>query len=226
MRVLRVLRISALSGARLGFVLWSSCVCVGALACSGGADAPLTAAAPPRESVQETPSACVRTEACGGDPVGPWRIVSMCTRAPEIMFDAYTSLPGTKCKGQVRAAELNAEGSLSVSTSLVLDTDYQLDSRLEVEWSGRCLDAAALSEPDCLKLRETLQTQTGVTVAACSLTDAACACELFVSLHVQAQGLDSAREVFAKDEHCVMGERMSLDDASASLLLERSHSAP
>jgi hypothetical protein len=192
------------------------CLC----ACAAS-EAPLTAAEPPRESVQEMPSACARTQACGGDAVGRWRIVSMCTRAPEITFDAFASVPHAKCKGQVRAAELEVQGSLEVSDSLALSLDYQLDSRLTIVWAARCLSADILDETNCQAVEDALRAHSELQALACGLRELECVCELRPSQRVQAADLDGARALFGEGEHCVMGERMSLDDGSATLILER-----
>jgi hypothetical protein len=193
--------------------------CVSALACA--TDAPLTAAAPPRESVQEVPSVCARTEACGGDPVGRWRILSMCTRAPEITFDAYTSLPHAKCRGQMRAAELEAEGSLEVSDTLALRLDYEVQAQLTIVWSARCLDAEVLEDSHCQDVADALRARSELQELECALRELDCVCRLRPSLHVEAADLEGARELFGAGEQCVMGERMSLDDGSATLIMER-----
>ena len=204
----------------LSVVCLSACV----LACS--ADQPLSAAAPPRENVQELPSACAKTQACGGDPVGRWRIASMCTRAPEIMFAAYTSVPFASCRGQVHAADLEVQGNLTVAASLALSLDYQLESRLTVVWSARCLNADALDEVQCHDVEEALRAHAEVQELQCSLHDQECACSLRPSLHVAAADLRGAREMFAAAEHCARAERMSMDDGSATLQLERADSEP
>ena len=196
-----------------------SLCCVWALACAN--DAPLTAAAPPRESVQEVPSACARTAACGGDPMGRWRILSLCTRAPEVLFDAYASVPRAKCKGQVRAADLEVQGSLEVSDTLALSLDYQLESRLTIVWSARCLDADVLEETNCRGVEDALRTRSELQEVACELRELECVCELRPSLHVEAADLEGARELFSAGEQCVMGERMSLDDGNATFVMER-----
>lgn len=161
---------------------------------------------------------CVATRACGGDPVGRWNIVSMCTRAPEITFAAYTMIPGARCKAQVQAADVTAEGQLSISEQLALSMDYRLESSLKLDWAVRCLTS---DESDCQEVVGALRSQPGVQRVDCARRDEACSCQLQVRVHVQAQDLDGARELFDAGQQCVSGQRMSLDDASATLLLER-----
>lgn len=187
------------------------------LAC-GDAQQPGAATAPSVQPGQET---CPRTRACGGDAVGAWRIVSLCTRAPELLFEAFTRAPGGSCRAELRAAELRAEGRLEVAKSFAIDLDYTLDATLALAWPARCLGEGDLEQPRCSELESALREQAGVTDAACQLREAECSCNLGVELAVQAQNVERARDVFVAGEHCVSGPRLALDDGSASLVLER-----
>ena len=168
--------------------------------------------------------ACPPTRACGGDAVGAWRIVSLCTRAPELLFEAFTRAPGSSCRAEVRAADLRAEGRLDVPKSFAIDLDYTLSASLELAWPARCLGDGALEQPRCSELETTLREQVGVTDAACQLREAECGCSLGVELAVQAQNVERARDVFVAGEHCVNGQRLALDDGATSLVLERAGS--
>jgi len=149
----------------------------------------------------------------------------MCTRAPELLFDVYTHAPDARCRAEIRAAELSAQGRLEVAASLAIDLDYTLAARLDLAWPARCLTDDGLSGARCDEVQDALREHGEVEGADCQVHDAECSCEVRVTLQVQAQNVDRARDVFAAGEHCVAGQRLRLEDGSASLLLERASTA-
>lgn len=162
-------------------------------------------------------SACPPTRGCGGDAVGSWRLVGMCTRAPELSFDSYTHAAGARCRAEIRAADLSAQGTLEVSAALAIELQYALRARLVLVWAAHCLTDAV----HCSDVEAALRERDGVEDAVCTASDLECSCEAQLELQVQAGALERARDVFLTGAYCVTGQRMRLDDGSASLLLER-----
>ena len=133
---------------------------------------------------------CPALQACGGDPVGDWKVDDVCLANPEDLFDAFANQP--ECKNSLTHTEpIEASGGYN------LGSDKKAVSTISVKGSGTlsfndaCVKALGVGQSasgDCTKVQAELAKQSGVKSATCTVKAPNCECNLALEVALAGMG--------------------------------------
>jgi hypothetical protein len=139
---------------------------------------------------------CPAFTACGGDPVGDWKVDDACVANPDALFEMTVNQP--ECKGALKGTE-----GIEASGGYNLTMDKKAMSTISISGTGtflftdacvKALQVAQSAAGECSKIQSELGKQSGVKSATCTVKAPNCECVVSLTQSLMGMGTYSVAD--------------------------------
>ena len=148
---------------------------------------------------------CPKLEACGGDPVGEWKVDGICVGNPEAFVESLVNAPA--CKGALKSTDdITGSGTYSVKADKSASSAITVNAVGMFSFTDACvkeLKVAQSAAGECAKVQDELEKQESVESATCAAAGANCDCTV-----------NSSQEFTGMGSYTVSGNNLNVNNLS------------
>jgi len=123
-------------------------------------------------------SNCPKLEACGGDPVGDWKVGGICVENPEAFVRSLVN--NSACNDVVKSTrDIEGDGTYNLKADKTGNSEITVSAVGEFAFTDACVKALSIGNSaatDCAKVQAELDKQESVASASCTASGALCNC--------------------------------------------------